>query len=118
MTVGVKVDPNVIAAGTVVQILERRAFVSPADRALGVQGDVESHEVRLLQDGAGMVQVRFRVRDGLGLPSIGEFAAVQCRVSEGSFKDDNGLDRQFVNLVAEAPAYNALDLIQSNLAAA
>lgn len=117
MAIGVKVDPRVIASGQVVMIQERRSFVSDDDKALGVLGDVERHDVLLLQDGGGQLAVRFRVRDNLGLPAVGEFAAIECRVSEGSFRDDSGTDRQFVSLVAEAPAYNALDLIQSKLAA-
>lgn len=118
MAIGVKVDPKVIASGRVTMIQERRAFVSDSDRAAGKVGDIERHDVLLLQDNGGQLAVRFRVRDELGLPAVGEFAAIECRVSEGSFRDDSGSDRQFVSLVAEAPAYNALDLIQSNLAAA
>lgn len=116
MAIGVKVDPKVIASGRVVLIQERRAFVSDAERANGVVGDVERHDVLLLQENGGQLAVRFRVRDKLGLPEVGEFAAIECRVSEGSFRDDSGNDRLFVSLVAEAPAFNALDLIQSNLA--
>jgi|GEM_PF-3383170 len=118
MAIGVKVDPKVIAAGQVVLVQERRGFVSDDDRARGVVADVERHDVLLLQPNGGQLAVRFRVRDNLELPSVGYYAAFECRVSEGSFRDDSGQDRQFVSLVAERPAYDALDLIQSNLSVA
>ena len=115
MAIGVKVDPKLIASGTVILVQERRAFLSAEERARGVQGDVERHDVTLFQDDGGAVVIRFRVRDNLPLPSPGEFVAVEVTVSEGSFLD-NGKERSFVNLVAAGPAFNALDLIQSRLA--
>lgn len=114
MAIGVKVDPKVLVAGTVILVQERRAFVSSEERARGVVGDVERHDVTLFQDDGGAVVVRFRVRDKLPLPEPGEFVAVEATVSEGSFLD-NGTTRHFVNLVAVGPAYGALDLIQSRL---
>ncbi len=118
MAIGVKVDPKVIAAGQVVLVQERRGFVSDDDRARGVVGEIERHDVLLLQPTGGQLAVRFRVRDKLDLPVVGYYAAFECRVSEGSFRDDSGQDRQFVSLVAERPAFDALDMIQSSLAAA
>lgn len=114
MAIGVKVDPKVLAAGTVILVQERRAFVSDEERKKGIVGDVERHDVTLFQDDGGAVVVRFRVRDKLPVPQPGEFLAVEATVSEGSFQD-NGTTRHFVNLVAVGPAFNALDLIQSRL---
>lgn len=118
MAIGVKVDPRVIVAGNVVAVAERRAFVSSEDRAKGVVGDVERHDVLISQGDGGQLQVRYRVRDALPLPSVGEFVAIETRVSEGSFRDDDGNDRGFVSLVAIGPAASSLDLIHSTLAAA
>lgn len=117
MAIGVKVDPRVIVAGTVVAVAERREFVSKEDRDRGILGDVERHDVLLSQGDGGQLQVRFRVRDKLPLPEPGEFVSIETRVSEGSFRDDNGNERGFVSLVAIGPADDALDRIHSALAA-
>lgn len=116
MAIGVKVDPRVIVAGNVVAVAERTAFVSSEDRAKGVVGAVERHDVLLSQGDGGQLQVRFRKRDGLPLPAVGSFAAIEARVSEGSFRDDDGNDRGFVSLVAIGHAASALDFIHSSLA--
>lgn len=115
MAIGVKVDPKLVASGTVILVQERRAFLSQDERAQGKVGEVERHDVTLFQDDGGAVVIRFRVRDGLPLPTPGEFVAIEVTVSEGSFID-NGRERSFVNLVASGPAFNTLDLIQSRLA--
>lgn len=115
MAIGVKVDPSVIVAGNVIAVQERRAFVSDEDRAAGKQGEVERHDVLLSQGDGGQLAVRYRLRDKLEVPKVGEFAAVEARVSEGSFNDEKGQQRQFVSLYATAPAYNALDMIFSTL---
>lgn len=117
MGIGVKVDPKVIAAGTVVAVQERNAFVSDEDRARGVVGPVDRHDVLISQGDGGQLAVRFRVRDGIPVPQIGEYVALETRVSEGSMNRD-GQEIQFVSLVALGPAYNALDAIHSGLNAA
>ncbi len=117
MAIGVKVDPKVIAAGTVVAVHERTAFVSDEDRARGVVGAVDRHDVLLSQGDGGQLLVRFRVRDGIAVPNPGEYVAIESRVSEGSMSRD-GQEIQFVSLVALGPAYNALDAIHSGLNAA
>lgn len=118
MAIGVKVDPRVIVAGNVVAVAERTAFVSPEDRARGVVGDVERHDVLLSQGDGGQLAVRYRVRDKQPLPQVGEFVAIEARVSEGTFRDDSGTDRGFVSLVAIGPAASSLDYIHSSLSAA
>ena len=113
MAIGVKVDPSVIVAGTVIALQERREFVSDEDRAAGKVGEVERIDALISQGDGGQVAVRYRLRDKLQLPQVGEYIAVEARVSEGTFNDDQGRPRQFVNLVASAPAWGALDMIMS-----
>lgn len=114
--IGVKVDPQVVVDGTVVAVAERKAFVSAEDRAKGIVGDVERHDVLISQGNGGQLQVRYRVRDELQVPVVGQYVAVEARVSEGTFRDDQGREREFVNLVAAGPAASRLDLIHSSLA--
>lgn len=118
MAIGVKVDPRIIAAGNVVAVQERTGFVSPEDRAQGVVGDVERHDVLLSQGDGGQLAVRYRVRDKLEVPQVGAFVAVEARVSEGSMRRDDGSEMNYVSLVAVAPAFGALDAIHSALAVA
>lgn len=116
MAIGVKVDPRIIAAGTVIAIEERRGWVNPRERMQGVVGDIDRHDVLLSQGDGGWLAVRYRVRDGLALPKVGDFVAVDARVSEGSMVRD-GSEVSFVSLVAVAEAHGALDLIASKLRA-
>ncbi|BDZ38071.1 hypothetical protein [Microbacterium suwonense] len=117
MAIGIKVDPRIVAAGKVVAVQERTERVSDADRAAGLVGKVERHDVLLSQPHGGQLVVRFRVRDKLPVPTPGEFVAVDASVSEGSFRGENGETISFVSLVAVGPAYDALDAIQSALSA-
>lgn len=117
MAIGVKVDPRIIAAGNVIAIQERKGFQSPEDRAAGVVAEVERHDVLLSQGDGGQLVVRYRVRDKLPLPEIGQFAAIEARVSEGTMQGENGVI-SYVSLVAIGPAYGALDAIHSALAPA
>lgn len=117
MAIGVKVDPRIIAAGTVIAVQERNGWVSPEDRARGTVGEVDRHDVLLSQGDGGQLVIRYRVRDKLQLPQLGEYVAVEARVSEGSMARD-GQEISFVSLVAVAPAYSALDAISSTLHAA
>lgn len=115
MAIGLKVDPSIIVAGNVIALQERLAFVSEEDRVAGKVGDIERYDALLSQGDGGQVVVRYRLRDKLELPRVGEYLAVEARVSEGTFNDDQGRPRQFVSLYAVAPAYNALDMILSTL---
>lgn len=115
MAIGVRVDPAVIVAGTVIALVERRGFLSDEDRAAGKVAEVERHDALISQGDGGQLAVRYRVRDKLALPEVGSYVAVEARVSEGTFNDDQGRPRQFVSLYAEAPAYDALDMIFSTL---
>jgi hypothetical protein len=118
MAIGVKVDPRIVAAGTVVAVQERTERVSEQERIAGVVGKVERHDVLLSQPHGGQLAVRFRVRDKLPVPQPGEFVAIDAAVSEGSFRGEDGQTINFVSLVAVGPAYDALDSIQSSLSAA
>lgn len=117
MAIGVKVDPRIIATGNVVAVQERTGWVSPDDKAKGIVGDVERHDVLLSQGDGGQLVVRYRVRDKLELPQPGSYLAVEARVSEGSMRRDDGTEMNFVSLVAVAPAFGALDAIHSALSA-
>lgn len=117
MAIGIKVDPRIIAAGTVVAVQERTERVSEQERIAGVVGKIERHDVLLSQPHGGQLAVRFRVKDKLTVPQPGEFIAVDCAVSEGSFRGEDGQTINFVSLLAVGPAYGALDSIQSSLAA-
>lgn len=118
MAIGVKVDPRVIVAGNVVAVAAREAFVSPEDRARGVVGAVERHDVLISQGDGGQLAVRYRERDKLPLPQVGEFVGIEARVSEGTFRDERGQERGYVSLVAIGSAASQLDFIHSSLAVA
>lgn len=122
MAIGVKVDPIVIVSGVAVSISERLEYLSDKERAAGRTPAVRHHEVTLFQgDNNAAVTVRYRVdRQGIPvvpLPSVGDYVALVCQVSEGSFRDEQDRERSYVNLIAQASAHGALDYIYSTLTA-
>lgn len=121
MAIGVKIDPTVIVAGTVVMVSERREFQDAEAMASGRPAKLERFDVMVLQPSGSTVGVRFRVdKHGapvIELPDVGQFFAVEARVSEGAFRDNSDREVQYVNLVALRPADSALDMIMSSYAA-
>lgn len=115
MAIGVKVDPTLIVSGKVVFVAERYEFLNDTDKAAGKVARLERHDVLVIQDTGAQIAVRHRLdRSGalmVPVPLVGDFYAVEARVSEGSFRDAEGREREYVNLVAVRPADNALDVI-------
>lgn len=102
MAIGRSIRPRVLIAGFVENIRELKR---KADQG------VYAHEVHLKQhnDAVAAFTMYSRDTEKEGLPSVGEFVAVEASVEESR---EYGTSLNF-----EAPAYNALDLIHSNLKA-
>lgn len=103
MAIGRTIRPVVILAGHVVGVRELRR---KADQS------IYGHRVTVKQ--SNDAEAEFTVYDRpdapTGLPAIGEFVAAECSVEESR---DFGTSLNF-----ERHAYDALDVIQSNLGAA
>lgn len=122
MAIGVKVDPVVIVSGTVVMVSEKHEHLDDMQKAAGKVAAVEGYRIMFLQESGATVEARMRLdKNGalpFPLPVVGQFGALECRVSEGSFFDQkNGREVQYVHLNGLRPADNALDMIMSSYAA-
>lgn len=99
MAIGRSIRPLVIVAGNVERTRELKRKSD---------GSVYGLEVTLKQSNHAVAAFTIYSRPGAPVaPAIGEFVAVECSVEES---------REFgTSLGYERPAYDAIDLIQSNL---
>lgn len=111
MAIGIKVDPSVLVTGVVVKIEPHEVFRTPEEKLANVPVMIDRDDVTIYQESGAAVAVRFRKADNITLPSVGDFVALEARVSETMFEG-----RAYVSLAVMGYAYDQLDQIQSKLA--